>query len=336
MEPVERIKTARFMLSGDRPAQALHEPSLAGRRPIARKAAETIQRRERGGFPRLGAAPFRCDPDSGRMTGGAENVDIRHETPSFSLARIQKRHISILLFSLCMGLAAGCTVHYPEIPPGRVLAAEVPFKPENGEPATVRFLFSVPSRYGPRHAFPLVVALHGGGDCAAAFHDLWKPASDSLGFVLLTPQGDERGAEGFGWTWGDRAEQSVQTAMDALLRSVRINRDRVFVVGFSRGGTLACAMGIRHVSTFHGFASLSAWFNGRTIPENPVILRRTRGFIGHGELEEEIGAESKRAVNLLRGMGVDVRFVSYKGVGHGLPEPTGEELERILRFLDSG
>jgi hypothetical protein len=34
--------------------------------------------------------------------------------------------------------------------------------------------------------------LHGYGSNAKAFHYLWKSVTDTMGFVLLTPQGDTR------------------------------------------------------------------------------------------------------------------------------------------------
>lgn len=41
-------------------------------------------------------------------------------------------------------------------------------------------LYFMPDKYTPKQTWPLVVALHGYGDNATAFHDLWKSVTDSL------------------------------------------------------------------------------------------------------------------------------------------------------------
>jgi phospholipase/carboxylesterase len=245
------------------------------------------------------------------------------------------QRLLLLPIVLVVGILPGCADRLPPVPGGRVIASEIRFRTETGESGRVRFLLTAPSRYHPRHSIPLVVALHGGGDCAAAFHDLWKPVADSLGFALLTPEGGERMGDAAGWTWDGRADRAVIACVDAVFRSVRLDRRRIYLAGFSAGGTLACRLGLAHTLGFGGFASLSSGFGGGSIPENPVLLRLPRVFIGYGESETEIGAAARGAASRLSALGAEVRLVSYPGTGHGLPEPMGEELKRILLFLDS-
>jgi predicted esterase len=261
---------------------------------------------------------------------------ITHSIGSRSSLWNPMQRLHLLPIVLVAGILPGCADRFPPVPSGRVIASEIRFRTETGESGVVRFLLTVPSRYDPRHSVPLVVVLHGGGDCAAAFHDLWKPVADSLGFALLTPEGGERMGDADGWTWGEQADPSIRACVDEAFRSVCLDRRRIYLAGFSAGGTLACRLGLAHTLVFGGFASLSSGFGGGTIPENPVLLRLPRVFIGFGELETEIGAASRGAAARLSALGAEVRLVSYPGTGHGLPEPVGEELKRILRFLDSG
>jgi len=90
----------------------------------------------------------------------------------------------------------GCGKKYEHIEPRSVATIQVNFKDQSCSIRNTISSYSVPAKYTPERAWPLVVALHGHGDTAAAFHDLWKSVTDSLGFVLLTPQGEERAKEG--------------------------------------------------------------------------------------------------------------------------------------------
>jgi len=90
----------------------------------------------------------------------------------------------------------GCGKKYEYIAPRSVTTIQVNFKNQSGSAGNTISLYSVHDKYTPEQAWPLIVALHGYGDHAAAFHDLWKSVTDSLGFVLLTPQGEERMQEG--------------------------------------------------------------------------------------------------------------------------------------------
>jgi len=68
----------------------------------------------------------------------------------------------------------GCGKKYDYIEPRAVATIQVNFKDQGGSARNTISLYSVPDKYTPKQAWPLMVALHGLGDHAAAFHDLWK------------------------------------------------------------------------------------------------------------------------------------------------------------------
>ncbi|MBN1996474.1 hypothetical protein JW935_02905 [candidate division KSB1 bacterium] len=90
-----------------------------------------------------------------------------------------------------------------------VTIAKAHFTDENGKAVNSPFICSVPQNYSNKNKYPLLVALHGSGSDAKTFHDLWKSVTDSLGFVLLTPQGEKPGPLGIGKNWGENTERSV-------------------------------------------------------------------------------------------------------------------------------
>jgi len=228
----------------------------------------------------------------------------------------------------------GCGKKYGYIEPRSVATIQVKFKDHSGSARNTISLYSVPDQYTPEQAWPLVVALHGYGDTAASFHDLWKSVTDSLGFVLLTPQGEDRTKEGFGWTWGSSAERAVQISVDIVRKAVHVDPRRVYLTGFSLGGSLCYKLGLKYPHIFHGIAPLGAPFDKKFLSANRT-LQNLRVYIGHGTLENNFLTSAQAAAGVFQGLGAKVKLVPYEGIGHGLPEPKEKELIKILTFLDS-
>jgi len=228
----------------------------------------------------------------------------------------------------------GCGKMHDYIEPRSITTIQVNFKDQSGSARNTMSLYSVPNKYAPEQAWPLVVALHGHGDTAAAFHDLWKSVTDSLGFVLLTPQGEERAQQGFGWTWGNSAERAVQISIDIVRKAVHVDPQRVYLTGFSLGGSLCYQLGLKYPHIFHGLAPLGAPFDKKFLSENRT-LQNLRVYIGHGMLENNFSTDAQVAANRLQDLGAKVNLVPYEGIGHGLPEPKEKELAKILTFFDS-
>jgi phospholipase/carboxylesterase len=241
-----------------------------------------------------------------------------------------KLPVVLALFSL-----VGCAEQFKPIPPGYITIGEIQFNSSRGEAIKTRFLYSVPIGYTPEKSYPLVIALHGGGDNMVAFHDLWKSVTDTMGFVLLTPQGDSPGPQNSGWTWGANGERAALICMDVVRKSVHLNDRRMYVAGFSAGGRLSYSLGFKHHDLFRGFAALSAGFDTTLTSTLLPSSNESRAFIGHGSLELSVGRQARTAVVKLRDAGYKVEYLQYDGIGHDLPEPKEAELRRMLKYLDS-
>ncbi|MCK5148169.1 hypothetical protein KAR48_15545 [bacterium] len=243
----------------------------------------------------------------------------------------------MIKYILIMALIfVNCGDQYPTITPKYVTTGQINFKGIDGTKKNAIFLYSVPTQYLPQKSWPLLITLHGYGSNATAFHELWKSVTDSLGFVLLTPQGDERTEEDYGWTWGKDAEREVLMCMDVVRKTVHINPRRIYLAGFSAGGRLTYYLGLKYSNVFKGIAPLSASFDEEFLKDNKIFLSKLRAYIGHGTLEKNAAIDSEIAVSKLRELGITVKYVPYEGIGHNLPDPKERELLRILEFLDSG
>jgi poly(3-hydroxybutyrate) depolymerase len=117
-----------------------------------------------------------------------------------------------------------------------------------------------PTGYDPARKHPVIVSLHGGvnrsnlltDEALNPLHaDVGKDA-DQYGRVVIVPLG-QRGA-----TWYDRVGiTNILAQLAAVKRRYNIDEDRVFLGGFSDGGSGAYIMGMYHPTPWAGFFASS-------------------------------------------------------------------------------
>ncbi len=243
--------------------------------------------------------------------------------------------IIYLTYSIVFLIIINCSHKYPDIGPGSTLTGEVKFESKNKIDKIGKFVYSVPIRYNPKTSWPLIITLHGYGSNAMAFHDLWKSVTDTMGFVLLTPQGDLSVENNFGWTWGDDSERLILICLDLISKEIHIDHNRIFLAGFSAGGRLTYYLGLKYSNIFRGIATLSSPFDETILSRNKIIDKSLKIYIGYGALEEEISIDAINAKSVLEKLGLNVKATCYAGIGHGLPDPKEKELYTILKYLNS-
>jgi polyhydroxybutyrate depolymerase len=181
------------------------------------------------------------------------------------------------------------------------------------------YALHVPAKRSSAHA-PLVVVLHGhfgtGADALARYG--WDELADRKGFVVVAPDGVDRG-------WNDgRAESDAARALrgqrgvddvgfvvqliDALAVSHAIDRERVYVAGMSNGGILAQRLGCARAGRFAGIASVaSSMADGDCAPGRAIavaivdgtddrIVPYGGGEVGRGDRGRVRGAAATRDV----------------------------------------
>lgn len=196
---------------------------------------------------------------------------------------------------------------------------------------TVAFL-SMPKNYDQNKPYPLLVALHGHGGNAEAFHELWKTATDSMNVVLLTPQGEINLDKNIFFSWGNHTEEIVLSAIDMAGRHIHLNTKKIYLTGFSMGGSLSYQLGLKNPHIFNGIAPLCSHFRESLLPVDISVHRSMRIYIGYGEQDSYL-SQAKRANALFLKNGNPIQFEIYKNTGHDIPEPEIEVLIRIIQFL---
>lgn len=204
----------------------------------------------------------------------------------------------------------------------------------------------VPEGDGP---FPAVILLHGWG---ANAHDLlgFAPYLHGGNALVLCPQGPVSlpigyGMRGYGWyplVPGQPADpEAFRQGTDALrvfveqaLERYPIDRERMVIMGFSQGGTMAYDLALRDPAHYAGLAALASWLPG-VLAETLPRLPEHEGFpvlVVHGTRDDRIAVEKAReSREALRPYGVAMTYREIEGMGHEINQ---ESLKLIVKWLD--
>lgn len=204
----------------------------------------------------------------------------------------------------------------------------------------------VPEGDGP---FPTVLLLHGWG---ANAHDLLglAPYLHGGNALVLCPQGQVEipigpGMRGYGWfplipgQAPDReAFQKGADALRAFLGLARerypIDPDRLVIMGFSQGGTMAYDLALRDPAHFAGLVALASWFPeplAETLPKVPEH-EELPVLVIHGTRDDRLPVERAReSRETLRPYGVGMTYREMEGMGHEIRD---DALRIVLKWLD--
>ncbi|MGD9645230.1 MAG: alpha/beta hydrolase [Pirellulales bacterium] len=190
----------------------------------------------------------------------------------------------------------------------------------------------VPLHYEPNYAYPLLVWLHGPRDSQQQLMRI-MPLVSMRNFVGVAPRGplEHRATSALAttWSWSDdeaslsTAEQRVTGAIELTRRRLNIAPRRVFLAGYSTGGTLALRLAMAHPQRFAGVISLGGRF-----PTGGSPLRRlgeARGvpiLLACGQTSREYPqADVCSDLRLLHSGGMNVALRIY---------PCGDEISPLM------
>jgi polyhydroxybutyrate depolymerase len=144
------------------------------------------------------------------------------------------------------------------------------------------YLLNIPNNYTNTVPAPLAFILHGHEQTAASFaalHPDLAAAAQSAGMILVFPQStdDEHGT---GWNNFDPAlgehyvddAQFILELLEYLDTAFYIDRQRVFVAGFSNGGQMVHYLAARTTNTFAAYAAVAASIGGSKGGTNIVYV----------------------------------------------------------------
>lgn len=180
---------------------------------------------------------------------------------------------------------------------------------------TLNYYLYYPEDYQMKEGkkFPLLLFLHGGGESGNSLGKVKRNGPPKLiaqgrqfPFLILAPQNPY----GKKW-WNTRA---VMQLLDTIVANNRVDTNRIYLTGLSRGGGAAWELAVQYPDTF---AAMAVVCGMTPVPYAAWINRDMPIWVFHGEEDESIPiSESETMVNRLKEMGYDVKFTRYPGVGH--------------------
>jgi predicted esterase len=179
----------------------------------------------------------------------------------------------------------------------------------------------VPTSYDPQTSHPLLFDLHGAVSYPAQPAEyleqrrrLWEPEAEENGWILIVPHGDVDA------TWySANGHANILGELDAVKRAYNVDENKVFVCGFSDGGSGAFWQGF-HCPTpwaglisFHGHPGVAGNGPYQAYPRN-LLNRPIRATTGaQDELYPPGGIVP--FIALFKAVGADIEWIVYPG-GH--------------------
>ena len=198
---------------------------------------------------------------------------------------------------------------------------------------TLKYHLYYPVNYGvyPEAKYPLLLFLHGGGEAGAdlkAFKDNGLAKLMARGkkfpFLILAPQNPHPRM----W-WNTRA---VNQLLDTITANNKVDKNRIYLTGLSRGGGAAWEMAVQYPDKF---AALAVVCGMAPVPYASWINKDMPIRVYHGDQDKSIPiAESIAMVDKLKEMGYQVDFTVYKGGGHNVWDRTYENEELYQWFME--
>lgn len=182
----------------------------------------------------------------------------------------------------------------------------------------------VPKDYKRGVQMPLLVWLHGAGGQGNVSMNL-AALADEFGVIVLAPDSREWTWDAILGRWGPDVE-FLQLALKQTVGRYAIDRERVWLGGFSDGASYSLSLGISYGDIFRKvFAGAPGVMQPIEVNGKPPI------FLAHGRQDQTmpIDETSRKFLPRLKALDYDVTYREYEG-RHTLPP---EVLREVFEWL---
>lgn len=198
---------------------------------------------------------------------------------------------------------------------------------------TLKYYLYYPENYigNENEKFPLLLFLHGGGESGGSLDAVKRNGPPKLlsrgkkfPFLILAPQNPNEKM----W-WNTRA---VKQLLETVVAENKVDPNRIYLTGLSRGGGAAWEMAVQYPDTF---AALAVVCGMAPLPYASWINKKMPIWVFHGDQDDSIPiSESIDMVAKLKEMGYRVQLTIYKGVGHNAWEKAYDNETLYDWFMD--
>jgi predicted esterase len=207
-------------------------------------------------------------------------------------------------------------------------------------------LLRLPTDFEQQKSYPLVVALHGYGDTADNFSNLFKKSTN---YILVTLESaypfNVGGSIGYSWSIYSNNTQQRDESFRLSAKQVkncienmknRFNISQVMLTGFSQGGGLTYLTALSYPRIIDLAVPFGGFYPEDLITDKMVKNAAKEDFpfiIGHGQEDRSITLEeTTNSEKLLKSAGFDVTTKIYPG-GHHVDV---EILQQVIENFVSG
>ncbi len=195
----------------------------------------------------------------------------------------------------------------------------------DGKPVQMTYALVLPTGYdtNAQQKFPMIVFMHGAGevgtDGEAVFQHgpgaelrYHKGFKDYFPFIVLCPQCPPRGER-----WDQpQMYKAVSLIVDAAIKSVRADPDRVYLTGLSMGGKGCWLAAMEGGDRFAAIAPMCSGFT--TPPDAAQKLKYVAVWMIAGAQDGESVNHDNEMVGVLKGNLAEVRNTIVPGADHGV------------------
>ena len=175
----------------------------------------------------------------------------------------------------------------------------------------MKYLLYLPQDYEQKSSWPLVLFLHGSGECGDDLelvkkHGLPKLIAEGkeFPFIVVSPQCPSDG-------WWHPAE--LTALLDEIVEKFKVDADRIYVTGMSMGGFGTWSLA---AYTPHRFAAILPICGGG-YPSRMKRIAHLPVWVFHGAHDKAVPLEmSQMLVEALKRRGSDVQFTVYPDAEH--------------------
>jgi len=181
---------------------------------------------------------------------------------------------------------------------------------------TRQYNLYIPSNWDSQKKLPIVIMLHSGGGNAAMFEERtgMTQKAEAEGFIVVYPQGTGyTNGRFYTWNSGHCCFYALEKQVDdvgfirklimSLVDRLHIDKQRIYVAGFSNGGMLTYRLGAAMPDILAAIAPLSATIGGKAGPDEPEFRIPTPAktlplITFHGLADQQIpyaGGEGSKA-----------------------------------------
>lgn len=194
----------------------------------------------------------------------------------------------------------------------------------------------LPEGFSDDRAYPLFIALHGGGGNMEDFSTIWKSDLLRREFIIAYLQSSLKvSMTGYAWTQDlEVSRREITDAYHAIVDEYPINTEEVVVGGFSAGGIAALKVILEDDFPLAGFVVLCPaqpdGFTAGTLLK--VRDRGVRGTILTTEMDPNIDIQREMA-RLLEEVRFPYEFHVTPDIGHWFPDNLPELIDSALKHI---